>query len=345
MQQVNKRKYITVLTVFSALAVVLLHSNSCFWSFSYENYWLTANVIESVFYFAVPIFFMISGVTLMDYKKRYSTKVFFEKRICKTVIPFLAWSMIGLLYMLNTERIEMADVGKRWLINSILNTSIMSIYWYFIPQFAIYLILPFISAIPELQRKKVFGYVIAMELLFNITFPFLFSLLNLNYNNALNIPLGGYTIYILLGYYIDQYEISTQFRKLIYIFGVIGLLLHIIGTWYLSYASGQIVSLYKGYLNLPCVLYSTSIYLFFRSCENQNWINNINKRIAPIAGTTLGIYLIHWYILDWFTRHMSFINPQSLVYRIPFGILCFLLAAVLTKILQTLPIIRYIVPR
>ncbi len=48
--------YITILSILSAFSVVLLHANECCWDFSYENYWLTANVIESVFYFAVPIF-------------------------------------------------------------------------------------------------------------------------------------------------------------------------------------------------------------------------------------------------------------------------------------------------
>lgn len=59
--------YITVLNVLSALAVVGMHTNGCFWQFSRERWWFTANIIESVFYFAVPVFFMITGATLLDY--------------------------------------------------------------------------------------------------------------------------------------------------------------------------------------------------------------------------------------------------------------------------------------
>lgn len=52
-----KRKiYIQILGVLSCLAVVVLHTNGCFWDFSYERYWLTANLIENLCYFAVPIF-------------------------------------------------------------------------------------------------------------------------------------------------------------------------------------------------------------------------------------------------------------------------------------------------
>ena len=58
--------YITVLNVLSALSVVGLHVNGCFWQFSREWWWLTANIIESVLYFAVPVFFMLIGATLLD---------------------------------------------------------------------------------------------------------------------------------------------------------------------------------------------------------------------------------------------------------------------------------------
>ena len=75
----NEIFYISVLAVLSTFAVVFLHSNGCFWAFSKSRYWLTANIIESVFYFAVPIFFMISGATLINYKERYDTKTFFKK--------------------------------------------------------------------------------------------------------------------------------------------------------------------------------------------------------------------------------------------------------------------------
>ena len=75
----KKLEYISILNVISAFAVIMLHTNGCFWDFSYERYWFTANIIEPVMYFAVPVFFMITGATLLDYKDRYSTEEFFLK--------------------------------------------------------------------------------------------------------------------------------------------------------------------------------------------------------------------------------------------------------------------------
>ena len=57
----KKKIYIQILGVIACLAVVAMHVNGCFWQFSYDRYWITANIIECICYFAVPIFFMISS--------------------------------------------------------------------------------------------------------------------------------------------------------------------------------------------------------------------------------------------------------------------------------------------
>lgn len=98
--------YIDVLNVISCLSVVILHTNNAFWKFSYESYWISANFIECIFYFAVPVFFMITGVTTIDYREKYGTRVFLKKRIQKSLIPFVLWSMIATLYFAIFKRME-----------------------------------------------------------------------------------------------------------------------------------------------------------------------------------------------------------------------------------------------
>ena len=78
----KKKIYIQILGVIACLAVVAMHVNGCFWQFSYDRYWITANIIECICYFAVPIFFMISGATLLNYRKRYTSGIF-QKKIWK----------------------------------------------------------------------------------------------------------------------------------------------------------------------------------------------------------------------------------------------------------------------
>ena len=52
-EKTHKSEYIMLVNVLSMLAVVYMHVNNCFWTFSTERYWKLADVIESVMYFAV----------------------------------------------------------------------------------------------------------------------------------------------------------------------------------------------------------------------------------------------------------------------------------------------------
>lgn len=89
--------FIDYLNVASCIAVIALHCNGCFWSFSHAAYWKSAVFIECLFYWAVPCFFMITGATLIDYRKKYNTEIYFKKRFQRTVIPFLFWSIVWLI--------------------------------------------------------------------------------------------------------------------------------------------------------------------------------------------------------------------------------------------------------
>lgn len=90
--------WITVANISACLGVIILHANGIFWAFPSGHLWYTANFLETFFYWPVPVFFMISGATLIDYRERYSTKTFIIKRLQRTLIPFIAWSVFSVVY-------------------------------------------------------------------------------------------------------------------------------------------------------------------------------------------------------------------------------------------------------
>lgn len=94
----TKIPYLSTLNVLSCWCVVMLHCNGIFWNRPEGILWVTSNFIETACYFAVPIFFMLSGITLLDYPSKYSTGEYFKKRIKKAVIPFGVWSLIAFGY-------------------------------------------------------------------------------------------------------------------------------------------------------------------------------------------------------------------------------------------------------
>lgn len=338
------KKYLQILGVISCLAVVLLHSNGVFWTFSYERYWFTANIIESVCYFAVPVFIMISGCNLIDYQKKYNTKTYFKKRIIKTVIPFLVWSFIGFAYLMFAGAIDFESVNIHSVVDSIFNTGYIGVYWFFIPLFSVYLSIPVLSMIPESSRKSIFQYMLCAALVFNIAVPFIFSVAGFHYNTSLNVSLvGGYLFYAIAGYYIDRYPIEKKYRMMCYALAVVGLGVHIIGTLILSYRDNAINSMFKGYLNLPCVLYSVGVFVLFKYCEKSRVMKYLYALISPVSDTTFGVYLMHWFLIDIFLR-ISHTNPTGIVYRIVGGFAIFIVASMITKIIKKIPILHQIVP-
>lgn len=250
--KMKKIEYIDLANVIAAIAVVFLHTNGCFWEFNKSRYWITANLIESVFIFAVPVFFMISSVTLMDYQKRYNTKTFLKKRFSKTVIPFLFWTFVGLVFdIVFLHTLKPSDLTLRVLVDGIINNQFVSIYWFFMPLFGIYLSIPLFASIEQEKRVKLFKYLFLIGFIFNGTIPFLLSAFHIDMAWPLGINVvSGYAIFVVMGYLIHKIDFTPNQRCIIYFLGLAGLLMHFGGTYYESYALGDVSQIYKNSLSL-----------------------------------------------------------------------------------------------
>lgn len=340
-------EYINLASVISAIAVVFLHANSCFWKYSStERYWITANIIECVFYFAVPVFFMITGVTLLDFNKRYGLKQYFFKRIEKTLIPYLFWSFFGLgfqIYLI--KNIDASIVNVKYIINGLLSGSLVSVYWFFIPLFCIYLSIPLFAAVPDENRKSVFGYLVVIAFFINCLIPFIINIFNISISYTISIAVGeSYLIYTMIGYLVDQYVFPKNLRYVVYVLSVAGLLMHIIGTYDLSFKEKEIVRIYKGYVNVPCVLYSTGVFVFFRYSGEKIMRNRFwKKSINFLKSYTFSLYLMHWFILQVLLSAFS-LDSRSIYYRILSPFVVLVINVLITYILRKLPFFCKLLP-
>ena len=338
----KKRKdYITLMNVIAAFSVVILHANGCFWFFSKEKYWYIANVIDALFYYAVPLFFMITGVTLINYRDKYSTKTYFKKRFDKTVTPFVAWSIIGVIYLYCNNLIIKDDISITYLLNGLFNDPHIKIYWFFIQLFKVYLCIPLFSSVNKKYRKEVFSYLVFFFFFLNFLIPFIIDVFNLKLGFSINIPVSsGYLIYVLLGYLLDNYSLDKRKKIIIHVFGVIGLLIHIIGTYVLSVQANEVVRTFKEYINVPCILYSTSVFILIKDLsvyiKDYKYINIISKY-------TFSIYLIHIYILNVITQMFSLDNTR-LIYRLGMPVIIIPLSILIAYCIRKIPILKKILP-
>lgn len=338
--------YISIAKIISVFSVVILHTNS-FWSFHYYNYkkenWITANIIECIFYFAVPVFILCIGATLLDFNEKYELKVYYNKRIIKVVIPLISWNIILYffrVYFLKNLKKQKLNFVNIW--NLFFENKIYLIFGSFHQFLLVYMILPLIAYVVKSKKIKIYSYFFIWIILTQSLIPYLINIFSprLKWIYFIN---PGYIIYLFPGYIIHNYKFSKFFKFIIYILGIIGFLIHLYGTQILTLKYKKIIILHKGYFNMPCILYSCSIFLFIKEnsfiilkCINRKYINKIGS-------LTIGPFFIHLPIKDTIDKYFN-LNKYSLVYTLFLGIFICIISFILTSILKKIPLINYLVP-
>lgn len=339
---------IDVANVLSALAVVFLHVNVCFWNFKDKDsliWWKSANIIESLFYFAVPVFFMITGSTLLDYDKRYGLKEYIKKRIVKTLIPYIIWSIIGLSFNVFVLKvINISDLSIEYILKGLVENSFVGVYWFFTALFCVYLSIPLLSAVKSEKKIIIYSFISVLSLIINIIIPFIINVFSVDLNfEGYQVTVGsGYLFYVLTGYIICKIDIKRSIRIFIYMMALVGLALQIIGTYKMTVAQGEIIRTYKGYTNLPCVLYSIGIFVFIKyiSVKLNDFIILIFRNLS---GYTFGVYLIHIYLIRGVERYLR-IDNTNLKYRLfaPFAV--FFITVGMCWVIKKIPVVKNIIP-
>ena len=143
---------------------------------------------------AVPIFLMISGLTLL--RKEDSIK--------KALSRF---SRIALIYVLFSAVYEVNSCGTirpAYFLETILTQPITNAYWYLITYGGLLLMLPFLQKIAKAMKRSEFFYYFAISFLFTAVYPMAVKFLHLPmYSDHFRIPLFGTHIsYVFLGYFL-----------------------------------------------------------------------------------------------------------------------------------------------
>ena len=338
--------YITFVIVVSAFAVLTLHTNNCFWFYTgTEDFWFSANIIESVFYFAVPLFFMVSGITLMDFFDRYSMKRFFAKRFMKTMLPFVVWSLVAMGIDLYVGKRVWSDITLKSVYQGLTSNGFVSIYWFFYALFIMYMCMPLYAAVEKSKRMLVFSYLVIATFVFNIFLPFLKKMFSSDLNIMLNVStLGGFLIWPLLGWVLHNYEFKKWHKAIIYVVAFSGLMLHICGTYFLSVKVGHVDTTYKGYENVPSLLYAVGVFVFLKDVGRWVMARELPAKFVKVLGRyAFEIYLLQFILLDAAIR-IPAIDRNSLLYRLgaPFVMIPIIMA--FTWCLRKIPVVRRIVP-
>lgn len=339
----NRVIYYDCLNIAACISVVILHCNQMVHTWQPGKNWLFALLIEVLFYWAVPIFFMLTGATLMRYRDRYDTKTFLKKRAKRTVVPFIAWSLIW--YLLISVRSGEAHLGPRNFIDMMLNNQIEQVYWFFFPLFSIYLSMPLLSLLAD--NKRALAYGVGVSFILQSVLPYALPILGINWPGSIAVlALSGNLLFTALGYLLSTTELTKKQRAAIYVLGLLATIFRFAYTAVSSESIGAVDRLYFNYLAFPAVLQGVAVFTLFKHLDFSLIDTKKTRIISVISSCSFGVYLIHKPILDHFVLSPHWLNiPMTSVMLRTIGALVFYIACVgMVLLLKKIPVVKSIVP-
>lgn len=302
-------------------------------------------IVETIAYWAVPVFMMLSGATLMDYRKKYDTKTFFKKRLLKTVIPFIVWAVIILVWKCSIHKMVIEPITFKKILNIIMLDQEEGMFYFFWAIFSVYLSMPVLSLLTDNKNRKILWYIVIVAAIF-YSLPQMLNLIDIKWNSNFKFPIaGGYIMYVVLGYLISTQDIKKKYRVIIYLLGIFAALIRYFTTYFWSIRDGVINKSFWGYVFFSGLFLSLAVFVLFKYINLSRLENNKKavKIITKISSCSFRIYLIHQIVMH-YEKSLIDINTQSWQWRTLGAVSTYFIALVIVYILKKIPIVKKIVP-
>ena len=349
----NFKLHLEIMRIIAIFFVIFNHTgqNGFFLFYNYGpntfSYWIYMAL--SVFCkFSVPPFFAVSGALLLT--KEDSLKNLFSHRIFRMIAILVSASFgyyINYLH-LTAEHFNLLDFLKDFILYN-------GYYWnatlWFLYVFTIYLILlPFLREIIKNLDERFYYYGCIIHLIFMSIFPIIYySFGEKTYTFSLLEKCAFLSIFPIIGFYLE-YKLPIQglnFRKVLYlwIINIITIFATCILTNLKFQNTGiQIEDFHNSFVIINCtVIYITVKYI----CCRINFSEIISNILISIGRCTLGIYLLHIFIMillsnmgyfEFFQGHLNHILT-ILIYCF----LVFLIGLLVTLIFKNIAIIKHLI--
>ncbi len=335
--------YIDFLHILASFAVVLMHCCGIFSYFAESGVWFLALFLQCITHFAIPVFFMVSGATLLEYREKYDTKTFYKKRFLHAVVPFLFWSLFYLVFnsiINHTPMPNLADSAKMILNNKVLNN-----FWFFYEIFGAYLAMPLLSLLAKKENTKAIEGFCILFFVFRAVLPLFTSYVAPVTNYFDPAITSGCIGYLFMGYLIKYENYTKKKRQIIYGIGALALVLMFFGTWRLSKQDGEINKFYCDYYSIACMPYSFAFMLFIKHLSYEKLFKVFpQKLMRTVSSTSLGVYLLHMVFLILVDKIPLLSKTSSYMQMLLFTPIIYILCVGITLILKKIPVLRKLIP-
>lgn len=340
----NRQYHYDLLRVFGTFSVIVLHSTSKQWYLTEvgSSEWYVLNFYECLVRYAVPIFFMLSGVLFLHPNRGVSMKKVWLRHIPRLMIAFFIWSCVytRIHYVRGVVEYKEGSFQLRLLTGNYHQ-------WFILVLVGLYMCIPIFRKIAS--EKESLQYF----LLLSFGFCFCYHLLLVWEEIAFFIEpvmemsqfhlVAGYSAYFLLGYYLEQYPPEKKTQFLIHLLAIISIQWTFYGTNYLSVLEEEPVSDLYFYLLPSSFLISASVFLLFRNMNGKipsKW----KHAIYELSNLSFGVYLCHDVFLVLLMEDRYWLSwGIAPVVSVPFfALVIYGLSALLTYLLSWIPVVNRI---
>lgn len=335
--------YIDLMNILATFGVIVLHSSEAVFQFQFSLKWIVAATLQVLFIWAVPVFLMLSGAGLLDYRERYTTKLFFLKRIFRVGIPFVLWSIIWYVWdiFIAHKSFSIQELLKGFWFNTNQN-----IFWFFYIIIAFYILTPIISRITQVQYRESVEYLIIVSVILIGVFSYIVQIFNkpLPYGSVYFAIVGTpFLLYFILGWYLKHFTLKVKLQRFLLIFAFVLNVVEIIMTIYFSIRNNQPSTNIYAATGLPTIATVVSIWLMAKKISVK--INNKQIKIGlqKLASCSFGVYLIHEFFI-YLAENKLGLEPASWSHLLLLPLGTYLLSVLVVYLVKQVRILQYIFP-
>jgi len=340
-------QWLDTLRSLATLGVIIIHVSTPTVKMIYGKnmeFWWIGNFTDSAVRFAVPLFLMLSGATLLT--KEYKLAEYYKRRITRVLFPFIFWMVAYCIYrwiiLTPTQQPRTFSTILQWGTDLFLKEGISKHFWYIYMILFIYLFIPFIGKGLRKINNSIILYILAGWLI--LTFVCRSVPLNLYcWSEEYWSKLLGYflyTGYLLLGYLLSKSTIITRkIRWYSSIIFILSIFISAVSTYIFSKEAHKLDLRIYSYLTVNSIIQTIAIFLIIKDSKIKNkYLLMIQQAISNYS---YGIYLVHILVIGiffnngifWTMAHplislplislMTLVTSFIIIYilrKIPFGI-------------------------
>jgi surface polysaccharide O-acyltransferase-like enzyme len=336
--------YLNILRCLAILGVVLIHNASPLVNMTWirqPDLWWFGNTANAAFRFAVPVFLMLSGATLLG--REMPLVDFYKRRYTKVLLPFLFWIPAYIIFRWLVLRPSLQPHDWNGIINFISDLwtkdGISKHFWYIWMILFLYLIIPFIGKfVRNLNLKQL--WIILLIWILITQFSLKVPLNPYGWSGNIAQKFFGYSLYIgyiLMGYALFITPLNgRKIRLFALVTFFITIIIAVFGVWMMS-KGGRLNQTFHGYLHFNTILQSIAIFLIFKDIQIRN--KELLRFSSHLSDYSYGIYLSHMIIIGTLFYHgiyWKFAHPLISIPLLTLGVLfaSWLLIWILRKIRQ-----------